>query len=223
MTGTTMRGGDRRLSTLGVLVVVSGFALAPGRAEGQVGGLAGQGAAAVVTTTMGAQQFAVAALPSFGGMVDSEQASVAVANTLSASGLASIATGQVDQTLVSATTTAEAANVTILDGLITAQAVLAVATSYANGVAATSESNGSTLLGLVVNGVSYGDVAPAANTQLTLPGVGQVVFNEQIPSGDGVHNAALTVNMIHVYLTDPVLGTPAGDIVVGAATSAASL
>ncbi len=223
MTGTTMRGGDRRLSTLGVLVVVSGFALAPGRAEGQVGGLAGQGVAAVVSTTAGAQQFAVAALPSSGGMADSEQESVAVPNTLSAKGLASIATGQVDQTLVSATTTAEATNVNILNGLITAQAVLAVATSYANGVAATSESNGSTLLGLVINGVSYGDVSPAANTQVTLPGVGHVVFNEQISSGDGVHNAGLTVNMIHVYLTNPVLGTPTGDIMVATAKSAASL
>jgi len=223
MTGTTMRGRAGRPSTLGVLAVVSGLALAPGWAKGQTGGLAGQGAAAVVNTVTGAQQFAVAALPDSGGMVDSEQESVAVPNTLSASGLASITTGQVDQTLVSATTTAEAANVTILDGLITAEAVLAVATSYANGVAATSESDGSTLVGLVVNGVCYGDVSPAANTQLTLPGVGHVVFNEQIPNGDGLHNAALTVNMIHVYLTDPVLGTPAGDIVVGAAKSAASL
>ena len=223
MTGTTMRGGAGRLSTVGVLALVSGLAFAPGWAVGQTGGLAGQGAAAVVNTTTGTQQFAVAALPSSGGMVDSEQASVAVPSTLSASGLASIATGQVDQTLVSATTTAEAANVTILDGLITAQAVLAVATSYANGVAATSESDGSTLLGLVVNGVRYGDVSPAPNTQLTVPGVGYVVFNEQIVNGDGVHTAALTVNMIHVYLTDPVLGTPTGDIVVGAATSSASL
>ena len=176
-----------------------------------------------MTTTAGAQQFAVAALPDAGGMADSELASVAVPSTLSAEGLASITTGQLDQTLVSATTTAEAANVNVLNGLITAKAVLAVATSYANGATATSESNGSTLLGLVVGGLSYGDVSPAPNTRVSLPGVGYVVLNEQVPTGDGVHATGLTVNMIHVYLTDPILGTPAGEIVIGAAKSAASL
>ena len=211
------------ISRLGALAVVSAFALAPARAAAQSGTVSGRGAAAVVTTTAGAQQFAVAALPDAGGMADSELASVAVPSTLSAEGLASITTGQLDQTLVSATTTAEAANVNVLNGLITAKAVLAVATSYANGATATSESNGSTLLGLVVGSLSYGDVSPAPNTQVSLPGVGYVVLNEQVPTGDGVHATGLTVNMIHVYLTDPVFGTPAGEIVIGAATSAASL
>ena len=223
MTGTTIPVAVARwLSTLSVLVVVSGFALAPVRSEGQSGSVSGQGAAAAVTTTSGAQQFAIAALPSSGGMADSELATVAVPSTLSAYGLASITTGQLDQTLVSATTTAEAANVSVLNGLITARAVLAVATSYANGVGATSESDGSTLVGLVVNGASYGDEAPTPNTQVNLPGVGYVVLNEQLPTGDGVHSTGLTVNMIHVYLTD-LSGTPTGDIVVGTAQSAASL
>ena len=83
-------------------------------------------------------------------------------------------------------------------------------------------SDGSTLVGLVVNGASYGDEAPTPNTQVNLPGVGYVVLNEQIPTGDGVHSTGLTVNMIHVYLIGP-LGTPTGDIVVGTAQSAASL
>src|SRR5438128_1756722 len=158
MTGTTIPVAVARwLSTLSVLVVVSGFALAPVRSEGQSGSVSGQGAAAAVTTTSGAQQFAIAALPSSGGMADSELATVAVPSTLSAAGLASITTGQLDQTLVSATTTAEAADVNVLNGLITAQAVLAVATSYANGVGAASESDGSTLVGLVGKGGSSRD------------------------------------------------------------------
>jgi hypothetical protein len=53
--------------------------------------------------------------------------------------------------------------------------------------------------------------------------VGYVVLNEQIATGDGVHATALTVNMIHLYLTDPILGTPTGDIVVASATAAANL
>jgi hypothetical protein len=172
---------------------------------------------------MGAQQFATVGLPIAGGMADSELASVAVPSTLAADALASITAGQLDQTLVSATTTSQAANVNVLNGLITAQAVLAVATSYANGVTATSESNGSALVGLVVNGVNYADSPPAPNTQVSLPGVGYVVLNEQMPVGDGARSTGLTVNMIHVYLTDPASGTPAGDIVVGMAKSAASL
>ena len=96
------------ISRLGALAVVSAFALAPARAAAQSGTVSGRGAAAVVTTTAGAQQFAVAALPDAGGMADSELASVAVPSTLSAEGLASITTGQLDQALVSATTTAEA-------------------------------------------------------------------------------------------------------------------
>ena len=210
-------------SRLRTLAVMSAVALAPARSTAQSGTLSARGVAATVTTAMGPQQFASALLPGSGGMADSALPSVAVPSTLSAEGLASITTGQLDQALVSATTTAEAAKVSVLDGLITADAVLAVATSYANGVTASSEASGSALVGLVVNGLSYGDVAPAPNTRLDLPGVGYVVLNERLRTGDGVHSTGLTVNMIHVYLIDPNLGTVTGEIVVGAAQSAASM
>jgi len=213
----------RRLSGLHPLAVVWAFTLAPGWAEAQAGTVSGLGAAAAVATSAGAQQFATAVLQSSGGMADAQLASIAVPSTLSADGLVSITTGQLDEGLVSATTTAQAANVNVLGGLITARAVVAVVTSYGNGVTATSESSGSALLGLVVNGVNYADGAPAANTFVSLPGVGYVVLNEQIPTGDGVHITGLTVNMLHVYLTSLGSGAPAGDIVVGMARSAASL
>lgn len=214
----------RTISRLSALAVLSGLAIAaPARAEAQTGSLSARGAAAAVTSGTGTQLFATATLPDFGGMADSGVTSIAVPSVLSAGGLVAITTGQVDVTFVSATTTAEAADVNVLNGLITAQSVVAVATSRANGGAAGSESTGSTLLGLVVNGVSYGDASPAPNTQVSLPGVGYVVLNEQVPTGDGVHSTGLTVNMIHVYLIDQVLGTPTGDIVVGIAKSTASL
>ena len=205
-----------------ILLAVLFGSLAHGPLAAQAGSVSGSGSAAAVATTVSTQQFASAALPSAGGMTDSELASIAVLSTVSADGLASITTGQLDEALVSATTTAQAANVNVLNGLITADAVLAMATSYANGVTATSESDGSALVGLVVNGVSYADVPPDPNTQVDLPGVGYVVLNEQLWDGDGVHNTSLTVNMIHVYLTDPT-GAPAGDIVIGTARSGASL
>src|SRR6266576_212446 len=205
-----------------ILLAVLFGSLAHGPLAAQAGSVSGSGSAAAVATTVSTQQFASAALPSAGGMTDSELASIAVLSTVSADGLASITTGQLDEALVSATTTAQAANVNVLNGLITADAVLAMATSYANGVTATSESDGSALVGLVVNGVSYADVPPDPNTQVDLPGVGYVVLNEQLSDGDGVHNTSLTVNIIHVYLTDPT-GAPAGDIVIGTARSGASL
>src|SRR6266550_6129199 len=210
-------------SRLRALAVMTAVALAPALSAAQSGTLSSRGAAATVTNATGSQQFASALLPDSGGMADSALPSVAVPSTLSAEGLASITTGQLDQALVTATTTAEAAKVSVLDGLISADAVLAVATSYANGVTASSEASGSALVGLVVNGLSYGDAPPAPNTRLDLPGVGYVVLNERIRTGDGVHSTGLIVNMIHVYLIDATLGTLTGEIVVGAAQSAASL
>ena len=183
----------------------------------------GQATAASVTTpATGSQTFARAALPAGGGMNTAGIDVAAVTNVLGAEGLKSITTGQADDALVSATATAEATDVNLLDGLIRAKVVFALATSSTDGTTASSESDGSTLLGLEVNGVSYNDGAPAPNTRITLPGVGYVMLNEQLAGGDGVRSSELTVNMVHVYLTDPVSGATTGEIVVGSARSGAS-
>ena len=201
--------------------MLGGLVLTPAPGDGQT--VSGTGAAATVSAVGSAvQTFASATLPSGGGMDNADLDTATLANTLGANGLTSITTGQIDEGLVSATTSAEAADVNILSGLITAKAVVALAMSYANGTAATSESNGSDLLGLVVGGVTYGDATTAANTRLDLPVVGYVVLNEQVPTGDGVHSTGLTVNMIHVYLVDRLSGMITGTIVVGTAESAAS-
>jgi len=78
-------------------------------------------------------------------------------------------------------------------------------------------------LSLVIAGIAYPDGAPAPNTRVELPGVGYAVLNEQIARGDGLQSAGITINMIHVYLLDPVSGAAAGEIVVSAATSTATL
>jgi hypothetical protein len=206
-----------------VLLVLSGALMIPlGTACGQ--SVAGQATAATVNTpAAGSQTFARAILPAAGGMQNSDIDNAGVPNTLDAAGLTSVTTGQLDQGLVSVTASAEAADVNILNGLIAAKQVLALATSYANGTTAASESNGSTLLNLVIAGVPYADGAPAPNTRVALPGVGYVVLNEQISSGDRVHSTGLTVNMIHVYLVNSLTGSSAGEIVVAAATSTATL
>src|SRR5437879_9337030 len=101
-----------------ILLAVLFGSLAHGPLAAQTGSVSGSGSAAAVATTVSTQQFASAALPSAGGMTDSELASIAVLSTVSADGLASITTGQLDEALVSATTTAQAANVNVLNGLI---------------------------------------------------------------------------------------------------------
>lgn len=204
------------------LLALSGVLAIPQRAVGQTA--SGQATAAVVNTpAAGSQRFASSVLPQSGGMAQADIDNATVTNTLGAAGLTSVTTGQIDQGLVSVTATAEAADVNILGGLIAAKAVLALATSYANGTTAASESRGSTILNLVIGGVSYADGAPAPNTRIELPGVGYVVLNEQVSTGDGVHSTSLTVTTIHVYLVDQVTRASAGEIVIGAATSTASL
>lgn len=221
---TTWRNerGTKWAARLAALLVLSGLTVTPrGAVWGQ--SVAGQATAASINTPVaGSQLFAFALLPQVGGMQQTDADDATVPNTLDAGGLTSITTGQIDAGLVSVTATAEAADVNILNGLISAKAVLALATSYANGTTAASESNGSTLLSLVIGGVSYADGAPAPNIRVELPGVGYVVLNEQVMSGDGVHLTSLTVNMIHVYLVDQLTNAPAGEIVVGTAQSMAT-
>jgi hypothetical protein len=213
---------DNHRGLVALLVLSGALAISRGPVWGQ--SVAGRATAVTVNTpAAGSQTFAGATLSQAGGMEHADVDNAAVTNTFGAAGLTSITTGQIDHGLVSVTASAEAADVNILNGLIAAKAVLALATSYANGTKASSESNGSTLLNLVIAGVPYADGAPAPNTRVELPGVGYVVLNEQIPSGDGTHSSGLTVNMIHVYLVNALTGAPAGEIVVAAATSTATL
>ena len=188
---------------------------APAAAQAQ--SAAGHGTAAAVSTPAFTQQFASATLPSPDGFA-SNSVDVAAAPTLSASALNTITSGMADAGTQSSQTSAEAGNVSILSGLITARQVTAIASSYANGSSAASDGSGSTLLGLVVNGVSLGDALPAPNTRIDRPGTGYVVLNEQTVTGDGSSASGITVNMIHVVLLG-ALGNRTGEIVVGSATS----
>jgi hypothetical protein len=114
---------------------------------------------------------------------------------------------------------AETANVDVLNGLVKASAVRGVAVTRASGSASSFSSTGSTLKNVSVQGVALNDVTP--NTRVDLPaslyGEGSyVILYERIGStsgpppgqvSDGTYAADLTVNMIHVHVTDaaPVL------------------
>lgn len=184
--------------------------------------LEGQGVAkaesfgvAVRTATVN-QKTPAAVLPSDGSVGQNQASDVTVGTFVTAQDAFATATGASDDALSDAVSSATLGTVSILNGLITADGVVAMASSTVGN----SNAEGSSLGNLVVNGEQVDD--PAPNTRVNLPGVGYVVLNEQIPTSGGI-----TVNMIHVVLQQAVLGLlggvtgyrTIGDIIVGSATS----
>src|SRR5437899_1680652 len=156
-------------------------------------------------------------LPSDGGMVRDQLLNITVPNAAASTTLGVVTTGSIGPNTASAQSSATVEQVNLLNGVVAAQLVIAMSGSTANGSTATSTSEGSTLIGLSINGSPPTDVAPSPNTRISIPGA-TVILNEQIASGDGVHTSALTVNMIHVVLNDPT-GTITGDAIVASAHS----
>lgn len=183
---------------------------------------AAHGMAAMVSTLAGQQQFASAALPTYGGLSTADLDAASVAGLLGASALNSITSGMIDTHEASAQTTSELGSLQVLNGLISADQVLAVASSYADGSTASSNAVGSQLTGLVVAGQSFAAM-PAPNTRVTLPGVGYVILNEQTVTGNGSSATGITVNMIHVVLQNALTGLKTGEIILGSASSAVTL
>jgi hypothetical protein len=176
--------------------------VAQGTATGQSYGVG-------VTTATVNQKVASAVLPA-GEMIAQNQVSdAAVAGLVSAQNVFAIVNGGGTDGS-DAVSSVTLGTVNILNGLITADGVVAMATTTIGNVNA----DGSSLANLVVNGVQVDD--PAPNTRMSLPGVGYVVLNEQLPTSGG-----MTVNMIHVVLQQTVLGITrtTGNIIVGSASS----
>jgi len=221
-----------RLAALGL---VAGLAAA-GSAQAQSVG--GQAYSTYVNTPLGSSdQSPLAVLPPVSGTdgaeADAEGSALNVVGALSSDFLNSITSGELGTAESGAQSTASAASVNVLNGLITADEVVANVESSVTSSGAVSDADGSTVTNLAIAGVGSlaGDQPVAPNTNISLPGVGYVVLNEQIPSGDGVTSSGLTVNMIHVFLQSLtggtcVLGvctprtlTNTGEIIVGSATS----
>src|SRR5467141_3570161 len=144
-------------------------------------------------------------LPPDGGMVSDRLLRIAVPNAAASSTLEVVTTGSIGPNKASAQSSATVEVLNVLNDLVKATVVVAVASSTADGSTATSTSEGSTILGLSISGSTPVDVTPSANTQITIPG-GTLTLNEQILEGDGVHTSAPTVNMIHVVLKEPLTG-----------------
>jgi hypothetical protein len=172
--------------------------------------------ASVNGTTVSVPKRPDVVLPSGGGTEQDQIASITVPGALDSQTLTVNTTGSISGTNASAQSSATVEKLNILNGLVTADSVVAVASSTGNGMSATSSGAGSTLIGLTVGGVVFGNVTPLPNTIIPLPGVGTVILNEQTTGGDGVQSTSLTVNMIHVVLLGS-LGS--GDIIVSSAHS----
>lgn len=127
---------------------------------------------------------------------------------------------------------AEAANVNIADGLVTATAVRAYATATATGTSASVSSIGSTIKNLVVNGEPVNEVTPNKRIDLPADAFGDgsyVAIYEEIkstsaPTGlsGGTYTADITVNMIRVHVTDKLVLLPGAqplDVTVSSATA----
>jgi hypothetical protein len=179
----------------------------------------GNGFGAFVKTALGVQQSSVAELPSTGGYALGDDLAFTLQSSAAARWLTSVSTGGADATARASSQTSSAVeDVSVLNGLIRADIVTAIATSVRNSTSASSDADGSGFTNLVVNGIAFnGD--PPPNTWIELPGVGHVVLNEHVRTGDGVTASAITVNMIHVYLRDSLTGIESGEIIVGSASS----
>ncbi len=224
-----------RLAALGLVVGLMAGLVAAGNAQS----VGGQAYSTYVNTPLGySSQSPLAVLPGVSGTdgaeADAEGSALSVAGALSSDFLNSVTSGEIGTAEAGAQSTSSAASVNILNGLITADEVVANVTSTAGQTGAFSDASGSTFTNLTVAGqLLSGDQLVAPNTNVSLPGIGYVVLNEQVPTGDGVTSSGLTLNMIHVYLQslvggilNPLTGLisggslqTTGEIIVGSATS----
>jgi hypothetical protein len=156
------------------------------------------------------QWVAQTSLPTNGDAGTAESSGALVAGKLATGLAATVASGASSPGLMGAQSLANVMDVKILNGVISASRVIAVSVLSRKDDQTVTDAEGSEISGLTVLGVPVG--SPAPGTRVTLPGVGYVIFNERVSSG-----TSLTVNMIHVYLTN-LLGVPTGEIIVGSAT-----
>jgi hypothetical protein len=197
-------------SSVAALALLGTLALSPDTAQAQWS-VSGSGFGSSVRTLAGTTQSPVATLPAEGGYATGEAETFDVASLVEARSLTAVTSGSGGES-AGAQTVSELENVNVLNGLVRADIVTAIASSYAGSDGAASNGDGSGFVNLVVNGNSITtDVAP--NTRIDIPLVGYVILNEQTTRGDGTSSSGIRLNMIHVRLLN------GGEIIVGSASS----
>ncbi len=217
---------DTMRRAIGLVAVVLPMTWMAGTVAAQMRAANAQAFGVSVNTPTVNQTSPYAVLPAGSALAEDQGQTVAVAGFVTAQDAFAIVTGDADPTYGSnAVSSATLGAVNLLNGLITTDGVVAIATSTLGDGLVASDAEGSSLSNLIVNGTAVAD--PAPNTRIDLPGVGYVVLNEQSATGDGVTTSGITVNMIHVVLQQPILGVlgqvtgyqTVGNIIVGSATS----
>jgi hypothetical protein len=154
-----------------------------------------------------------ALLPSEGGDAQGSLVSLEVPGLLVTGTLTAETTGSIGLTTATSASEGGIEQLSLLGGLITADALIARTSCTGDGATATCSATGTTFVNLRVDGVLIAaNVAP--NSAIVIPGIATVVVNEQIATGNGTTTAGLTVNMLHVTLLDGV-----SEVVVASAQS----
>jgi hypothetical protein len=210
------RNKNQRFST-GVIAgaILAGAALASSTAayadfKTTVYQASGYGAEVKVGNSISAGPVANALLPNCTPLVGSYTASAASINLpglVSTGTVSSVASSTLDTSMGSSTVE----NISLLGGVITADAITAVSSSSEIGGVYSFSSEGSTFTNLkILGGLISVPLNPAPNTVIKIPLVGSVTLNEQETFLSST-KASLTVNMIHVRIT---LGTNAGTQII---------
>lgn len=100
-------------------------------------------------------------------------------------------------TTAKTTTTSTISGLNLLNGLITATTVKAVANSNATAADIAVDATGSTFVNLVVAGVPIA-ANPTPGTRITLPGIGSVVLNQATRTGKSSKAKQIAVEMLTV-------------------------
>ena len=179
-----------------------------------------RGAASGATVASGKTKVAAApqvVLPGGGGAVFTEAPTINVPDVVSTGALSAISNGAFGATDTSAQSLATIEDVNLLNGRVRADLIVAIASSAGDGATAASNSEGSEVINLVVDGVPKGNVS-GTNVGIPIAG-GTVVVNEQTLGGDGTSTSDIGVNALRVILRDPWTWDVTDDFKVGSASS----
>ena len=184
-----------------------------------------------IDTNLTLASVAQVTLPSTGGDLTDTVASVSVGvpaqSVLQTGVVTNTTSGSVGASSAHAESSSTVHDLNILNGLVTADTIVAKSTSDGDGTTATSTGAGSSVTNLFVAGVSIAS-QPAPNTVILISGFnvglvlvsGTVTLNEQTATGNGTTTSGLTVNQIHVNVSGGnALTSVAADVVVAIAAS----
>jgi len=159
----------------------------------------------LVPTTVG-----FVSIPATGGLDHQDLDEVTIGSAVSAGASESESGGGLSATTSTASSFAQAAGVCLgptTGCTINATLVKSQSNSTADESGASSNDDGTELVGLVVMGTPV-SANPPPNTVIELPGIGFVILNEQVSDAPATGHTGLTVRAIHAFVTVP--GNPAG-------------